>query len=58
MKNAELDPIGQILAIEDAEMRALQWRQSGFELFDDPHARLICGDGDNAAINRAMIVGR
>ena len=58
MEKTELDLIGQMLAIEDAEMRALQCRQAGFVLFDDPHGRLISGGGENAALNRAMPVGR
>lgn len=58
MEKPEIDALGQILAIEDPEMRALQMRQSGLVLFDDPDPRLISGDGENAAINRAIVDDR
>jgi hypothetical protein len=58
MEKPEPDAKGQILAIDDPEMRALQWRQSGYPLFDEPNPRLISGDGENAAINRAIVGDR
>ena len=58
MEEDELDEMGQILAIDDPEMRALQWRQSGFVLFDNPNSRLISGDGESAVLNRAIVGDR